>query len=99
MRFERAFSFVDSPIFLRLLGVVLVALGLFGIANGLFGDLDEGEYWWGHVGIGIVSIGFSVGLFIWASGEAEMLSDGDGAREQRSRPSNSKASTTRHTLH
>lgn len=99
MTLSRATDFLESPLFLRLLGIVLAGAGLFGIAKGLFGNMDEGELWWGYVGMGVVSIGFSAGPFIWASGEAEIRADGDGASKEEHLPSNGKTNTAGHTLH
>jgi hypothetical protein len=92
-------DFMASPLFLRFLGILLVGTGLLGILKGLFGDLSEDELWWGYVGMGIVSIGFSVGLFICASAEAEMRAGSDGANKEEHRPSTSNANTSEHTLH
>lgn len=100
MTFERATSFLVSPIFLRALGVVLVVVGLFGIAKGLFGDLGEGELWWGYVGLGFVSLGFSAGPFIFASAEAEMRADDDGDNnEERSLSRSQENISGQRTLH
>lgn len=96
---SRATDFLESSLFLRLLGIGLAGAGLFGIAKGLFGSMDEGELWWGYVGMGIVSIGFSAGPFIWASAEAEMRLDREGADKEKHQPSDSKENTAGRTLH
>ena len=70
-------DFIVSPLALRFLGILLVGAGLLGILKGLFGDLSEGERWWGYVGMGVVGIGFSAFLFLFASAEAEERDDGD----------------------
>lgn len=99
MTLSKATDFLESPLFLRLLGIGLAGAGLFGIAKGLFGSMDEGELWWGYVGIGIVSIGFSAGPLIWAHAEAEMRLDRERADKEEHRPSDSKVNTTERTLH
>lgn len=99
MTLSRATDFLESPLFLRLLGIGLAGAGLFGIAKGLFGSMDEGGLWWGYVGVGIVSIGLSAGPFIWASAEAEMRLHRERADKEEHRPSDSKVNTTGHPLH
>lgn len=91
-----ATDFLESPLFLRLLGIVLVGAGLFGIAKGLFGDMGEGELWWGYVGAGIVSMAFSALPFIFASAEAEMRAV-NNEEHQSSRTEDGTAG--QHTLH
>lgn len=59
MILKGAFNFLISPWFLRILGIALLLLSLFGIAKGLFGDLEEGELWWSYAGMGFLGLVFS----------------------------------------
>jgi hypothetical protein len=53
------FNLLLSPSFLRIIGISLLLLSLFGIVKGLFGDLEEGELWWSYSGTGLVGLVFS----------------------------------------
>lgn len=100
----KALRFADvilvSPRLLRLAGIFMVVLGIFGIAKGLFGELSEGELWWGYAGVGVVSILFSFFPFVFATAEAEMRDGSKQEGEEVNRLGSSKKNSARHhTLH
>ena len=101
MKIQRsAGDILVSPRLLRFAGIFMVVLGIVGIAKGLFGDLSEGELWWGYVGTGVLSIAFSFFPFVFATAEAEMRHGPEQEGEEENRPGSSKENTARHhTLH
>ena len=97
---ERATAFLESPIFLRTLGVSLVAAGLFGVAKGLFADLGEGEFWWGYLGAGILSMAFSAPPFFIASVATKTpTNSGGGGSEGHQLHYSKKGPVGQRTLH